>query len=91
MNQSATRAVIGAGVILAALIVHLRLVSSTATLSAVVLVAVTSGVTAMVVSAHASERDAHLTEIRGTLARIREDQLRAKKQSEALVVDDPDD
>ena len=91
MNQTAVRAAVGAGVILAALAVHLRAISPAAALSAVLLVVVTSGTTAAVVASAVSERDAQLTEIRQMLARIREDQVRAKKQSEALIVDEPDE
>ncbi|WP_152663319.1 hypothetical protein [Halorubrum saccharovorum] len=91
MNQRAVQVVVGVSVILATLGGHLRLVRPGATFSAIVLVAVTSGVTAIVVNTYVSERETHLTEIRGTLARIREDQLRAKKQSEAVVVDDRDE
>ena len=91
MNQTAVRVVVGAGVILAALAVHLRVISPAAALSAVLLVVVTSGATAAVVAIAVSERDAQLTEIRRTLARMREDQVRAKKQSEALIVDEPDE
>lgn len=91
MNQTAVRAVVGAGVVLAALAVHLQVISPAAALSAVLLVIVTSGATAAVVVSVFSERNAELTEIRRTLARMREDQVRAKKQSETLIVDDPDE
>jgi len=91
MNQTAVRAVVGAGAILAALAVHLQVISPAAALSAVLLVVVTSGTTAAVVASVVSERDAQLTEIRQMLARIREDQVRAKKQSEALIVDETDE
>lgn len=91
MNQTAVRAAVGAGAILAALAVHLQVISPAAALSAVLLVVVTNVVTAAVVASAVSERDAQLTEIRQMLARIREDQVRAKKQSEALIVDEPDE
>ena len=91
MPGTAVRAVIGAGVILAALAVHLQVISPAAALSAVLLVVVTSGVTAAVVASAVSERDAELTEIRQMLARMREDQVRAKKQSETLIVEEPDE
>jgi urease accessory protein UreF len=91
MNQMAVRAAVGAGAILAALAVHLQVISPAAALSAVLLVVVTSGTTAAVVASVVSERDAQLTEIRQMLARIREDQVRAKKQSEALIVDETDE
>lgn len=91
MTPPALRAFVGAGIVLAALAVHLQVISAAATLSAILLVALTTGVTAAVVTAHVSERDAELTEIRRTLARMREDQVRAKKQSEALIVDEPDE
>lgn len=91
MSRTAVRAVVGAGVILAALAVHLQVISPAAALSAVLLVIVTSGATAGVVASVVSKRDAELTEIRRTLARMREDQVRAKKQSEALIVDEPDE
>ena len=90
MNRPLVGGIVGAGVVLAALAVHLQVISPAATLSAVLLVAVTAGVTAAVVYAHVSRRDAQLTEIRRMLARLREDQVRAKKRSEAIVVDDPD-
>ncbi|OYR75151.1 hypothetical protein DJ84_23655 [Halorubrum ezzemoulense] len=91
MNQTAVRTAVGAGVILAALAVHLQAISPAAALSAVLLVVVTTGATAAVVASVVSERDAELTEIRRTLARMREDQVRAKKQSETLIVDEPDE
>lgn len=91
MTRPLARAVVGAGVVLAALAFHLQVISPAATLSAVLLVAVTAGVTAAVVYAYVSRRDAQLTEIRRMLARLREDQVRAKKRSEAIVVDDPDE
>lgn len=91
MPRTAVRAVVGAGVILAALAVHLQVISPAAALSAVLLVVVTSGATAAVVASVVSKRDAQMTEIRQMLARIREDQVRAKKQSEALIVDEPDE
>ena len=90
MPRTAVRAVVGAGVILAALAVHLQVISPAA-VSAALLVVVTSGATAAVVASVVSERDAELTEIRQMLARMREDQVRAKKQSEALIVDEPDE
>jgi hypothetical protein len=91
MNRTAVRAIIGVGVVLAALAVHLQVISPAAALSAVLLVVVTSGATAAVVASVVSKRDAQMTEIRQMLARIREDQVRAKKQSEALIVDEPDE
>jgi len=91
MNRTAVRAVVGAGVILAAIAVHLQVISPPAVLSAVLLVVVTSGATAAVVMSYVSDRDAELTEIRRTLARMREDQVRAKKQSETLIVEEPDE
>jgi heme exporter protein D len=66
-------------------------ISPAAALSAVLLVVVTSGATAAVVAGAVSERDAELTEIRQMLARMREDQVRAKKQSETLIVEEPDE
>ena len=91
MNRPLVGGIVGAGVVLAALAVHLQVISPAATLSAVLLVAITAGVTAAVVYAYVSRRDAQLTEIRRMLARLREDQVRAKKRSEAIVVDDPDE
>jgi len=91
MTRTTVRAVVGADRVLAALAVHLQVISSAAALSAVLLVIVTSGATAAVVASAVSDRNAELTEIRRTLARMREDQVRAKKQSEALIVDDPDE
>ena len=67
------------------------MISPAAALSAVLLVVVTSGATAAVVAGAVSERDAELTEIRQMLARMREDQVRAKKQSETLIVEEPDE
>ena len=91
MPRTAVRAVVGAGTTLTALAVHLQAISPAAALSAVLLVVVTNVVTAAVVASAVSERDAELTEIRRTLARMREDQVRAKKQSETVVVEGPDE
>ena len=91
MNRPLAGALVGAGVIIAVLAAHLQVISPAATLSAVLLVAVTASVTAAVVYRVVATRDAQLTEIRRILARLREDQVRAKKRSEAIVVDDSDE
>ena len=89
MNRVAVRGVVGAGAILAVLAAHLQVISPAAALSAVLLTVVTGVVTAIVVATSVSDRNEQLTEIRRELARIREDQVRAKKRSEALVVEEP--
>lgn len=90
MNRSA-RVILGAAVILAALTLHLEVIRPAAAMSAVLLVVVTSGATAAVVAPYVSKRDAELRDIRRMLARMREDQIQAKQQSEKLVIEDSDE
>jgi len=93
MSRPVVTSAVAAVLVGALLVVHLRVIEATsiALATTVAVVAGTALATATVTSRVVSSRDAQLRELRKTVARIRTDQKRAKKQSPDLIVDEPSD
>ncbi|CAL92485.1 hypothetical protein BJ1_gp63 [Halorubrum virus BJ1] len=91
MDKTETRAIVAAGVVVSAFALHLRQIPAEAELTAAMLLATAAGGGVAVGYTFAQREREALTDIRGTVARIREDQKRASRRFEVVDADELED
>ena len=91
MDETAMRTMLF-GLVGGLLILHVRVAGGgeAITATALSLVVVTAGVTALVTARHMTTRDDDLADLRDTVARIREDQVRVRQRGGEVIIDPPE-
>ena len=91
MNETATRAIVAAGFVGSVFVLHIREITAEAELSAAGLLAAAAAAGIVVGYTYADNRNEDLTDLRKTVAQIREDQKRGAKQFEVVDAEEIDD